>query len=257
MLKIGDFARAARISIKALRHYDAIGLLRPAHVDRSTGYRYYAAAQLGDAERLVIYRNLGFSLDQTRALLDESCPPARLRALLEVRETELARRIELENTQLAEVRKRIRQIERGQRYPVVIRATESCEVISARRILPDYDALEPMLTSMRRTIPNSEIQGHGAIWHRCASTGLSIDCEALLFVSHPLASSRQLAGSMVASATHPSFDDEAFPHVYRAVLESIDAGHFQVAGPPREIYHPDFTEVQFPIRPWNGDPHAL
>ncbi|CAM5723362.1 MerR family transcriptional regulator OS=Streptomyces alboniger OX=132473 GN=CP975_16230 PE=4 SV=1 [Streptomyces alboniger] len=45
MFTIGDFARHGRVSVRMLRHYDATGLLRPAHVDPATGYRYYSAAQ--------------------------------------------------------------------------------------------------------------------------------------------------------------------------------------------------------------------
>ena len=46
MFTIGDFARHGRVSARMLRHYDAIGLLRPAHTDPYSGYRYYTAAQL-------------------------------------------------------------------------------------------------------------------------------------------------------------------------------------------------------------------
>lgn len=45
-LKIGEFARLAHVSLKTLHHYDAVGLLPPAHVDRFTGYRYYTLEQL-------------------------------------------------------------------------------------------------------------------------------------------------------------------------------------------------------------------
>jgi DNA-binding transcriptional MerR regulator len=43
MLSIGDFARHGRASVRMLRHYDAIGLLQPVHVDQVTGYRSYGA----------------------------------------------------------------------------------------------------------------------------------------------------------------------------------------------------------------------
>jgi hypothetical protein len=49
MFSIGDFARHGRVSVRMLRHYDAIGLLRPAHVDPATGYRSYTAGQLARA----------------------------------------------------------------------------------------------------------------------------------------------------------------------------------------------------------------
>ncbi len=46
MITIGDFARLGRVSVRMLRHYDTIGLLRPEHVDPHTGYRYYRPEQL-------------------------------------------------------------------------------------------------------------------------------------------------------------------------------------------------------------------
>jgi DNA-binding transcriptional MerR regulator len=48
MLGIGEFAQHGRVSVRAPRHYEAIGLLRLANVDVATGYRYYAANQLDD-----------------------------------------------------------------------------------------------------------------------------------------------------------------------------------------------------------------
>ena len=54
MLSIGEFARHLGVSVRMLRHYDALGLLIPAHVDPSTGYRHYTAAQLDRGNRLHI-----------------------------------------------------------------------------------------------------------------------------------------------------------------------------------------------------------
>src|SRR5438477_220392 len=48
MFSIGEFARHGRVSVRMLRHYDAIGLIRPACVDAATGYRLYQASQLHD-----------------------------------------------------------------------------------------------------------------------------------------------------------------------------------------------------------------
>jgi len=46
MIKIGDFSKLAHVSIKTLHHYDDLGLLKPVHVDRNSGYRYYEIGQL-------------------------------------------------------------------------------------------------------------------------------------------------------------------------------------------------------------------
>ncbi len=62
MLTIGDFARASRLSAKALRRYDELGLLPPARVDPFTGYRYYAVEQLERARLIAWLRRIGMPL---------------------------------------------------------------------------------------------------------------------------------------------------------------------------------------------------
>ena len=52
MLKIGDFSKLSRVSIRMLRHYDEIGLLTPGKVDAFTGYRYYGEEQLPTIYRI-------------------------------------------------------------------------------------------------------------------------------------------------------------------------------------------------------------
>ena len=68
LLTIGAFARLSRLSPKALRLYDELELLRPARVDPDTGYRYYAAGQLGRARLVAWLRRLGMPLAGIRAV---------------------------------------------------------------------------------------------------------------------------------------------------------------------------------------------
>jgi hypothetical protein len=64
MFTIGEFARHGRVSVRMLRHYDAIGLLRPACVDPGSGYRFYQASQLAELNRVIALKDLGFTLPQ-------------------------------------------------------------------------------------------------------------------------------------------------------------------------------------------------
>ena len=66
MFSIGEFARHGRVSVRMLRHYDAIGLLRPASVDAATGYRFYQAGQLAELNRIIALKDLGFTLPRCR-----------------------------------------------------------------------------------------------------------------------------------------------------------------------------------------------
>jgi DNA-binding transcriptional MerR regulator len=77
---VGEVAGLAGVSVRTLHHYDTIGLLRPG--DRSaTGYRRYGAAELERLQQIMLYRSLGFPLEEIAKLLDEpgSDPVAQLR----------------------------------------------------------------------------------------------------------------------------------------------------------------------------------
>jgi serine/threonine protein phosphatase PrpC len=96
-LTIGAFARAARLSPKALRLYDELGLLRPARVDPASGYRFYDPAQLERARLVAWLRRLGMPLAGIRAICDlEPAAAAREIAAYWARvETDLAARRDL------------------------------------------------------------------------------------------------------------------------------------------------------------------
>jgi DNA-binding transcriptional MerR regulator len=68
-MQIGDFSKLSLVSVKALRYYDEIGLLKPERVDEFSGYRYYSAAQLPQLNRIVTLKNMGLSLDEIAKLL--------------------------------------------------------------------------------------------------------------------------------------------------------------------------------------------
>ncbi|MFI7216858.1 MerR family transcriptional regulator [Micromonospora maritima] len=111
MFSIGEFAGLGRVSVRMLRHYDAIGLLRPAHVDPHSGYRFYTAAQLRLLNRVTALKDLGFSLQQVQALIDEKVDAAELRGMLRLRRAELATRMRQDTARLAQVDARLRMIE--------------------------------------------------------------------------------------------------------------------------------------------------
>ena len=110
MYLIGDFARLARISVRMLRHYDDIGLLRPAHVDRATGYRWYSADQLPTIRRVVEYRGLGFSLDHITRLF--GADRAEQRALLVERYQQVTVELQLADERLSLIEAHLTQLDK-------------------------------------------------------------------------------------------------------------------------------------------------
>lgn len=111
MLKIGEFAKKSQVTVKTLRHYDRLGLLKPAWIDRFTGYRYYAQEQLPRLNRIMALKDLGFTLEQTGRILQNELAVDELRGMLRLKCAELERHIGEEQARLARVEARLRQIE--------------------------------------------------------------------------------------------------------------------------------------------------
>ena len=71
MYRIGEFSYLFQVTIKTLRHYDKIGLFKPAEKDPFTGYRYYKEEQKEEFQNILKLKQLGFSLEEIKNLKDE------------------------------------------------------------------------------------------------------------------------------------------------------------------------------------------
>jgi len=89
MLKIGEFSKLSRVSVRMLRHYDEIGLLKPAEIDRFTDYRYYREDQLPIAGRIAALKDMGFSLADIVRILEVYDDREKLEQFFSVRQEEL------------------------------------------------------------------------------------------------------------------------------------------------------------------------
>jgi DNA-binding transcriptional MerR regulator len=117
MFNIGAFASHGRVSVRMLRHYDGIGLLRPASVDQVTGYRWYEARQLARLNRIVALKDLGFTLQQVQSILDDKVSVEELRGMLRLRQAELQSQLAADRARLAQVEARLQTIEREGAMP--------------------------------------------------------------------------------------------------------------------------------------------
>jgi len=264
MFRIGDFSRLSQVSVKALRFYDEVGLLKPTYVDRDTGYRYYSATLLSRLNRILALKELGFSLEEIRQLVEGDLPVDRVRESLQNRRAELARRIERERAQLIEVEAWLAQIDQAGRVPdyeVTIKWVAPRLVASVRDSLSSYADADNLF---------DELNGHlkhrgaplerGAIWHTCAGQRRSIDCEAIVFLREPARNAGrarvyELPGATVACVIHQG-SDESCERAYRAARWWIKSHGYAIAGPNREVYwqggvaqddDSGVTEIQYPI----------
>lgn len=153
MLKIGDFSKLSRISIRMLRHYDELGLLIPKSTDDFTGYRYYAEDQLTTAGRIVALRDMGFGLVTIGKILENYDNPQALAEFLAVKQAEVkaeseavSRRLLLLDTAI----NRLRKDETAMNYNVTVKTMPERYVASVRKVIPAYDQ-EGMLWNIMMT----------------------------------------------------------------------------------------------------------
>lgn len=143
MFTIGEFARHGRVSVRMLRHYDSTGLLRPARVDPASGYRFYAAGQLARLNRIIALKDLGFSLDQVRAMLDGQVSAEQLRGMLRLRQAELQSRLTADTARLAQVEARLQIIEREGTMPTDDIQVKQIAAVRVAELTATAASLEP------------------------------------------------------------------------------------------------------------------
>ncbi|GHO51481.1 MerR family transcriptional regulator [Ktedonospora formicarum] len=139
MLRIGDFSHLGQVSVRTLRHYDDLNLLKPAWIDRFTDYRYYTLEQLPRLNRILAFKDLGFSLDQIKGLLDEDVSIEQMRGMLLLKQADLEQRMQEERERLRRVEARLKQIDiEGtiSPYEVVRKAAEAQLILSACTLVP-------------------------------------------------------------------------------------------------------------------------
>ncbi|MCI0390733.1 MAG: MerR family transcriptional regulator [Acidobacteria bacterium] len=262
MLRIGDFARLSQMSVKALRFYDEIGLLKPTFIDRTTGYRYYAPYLLARLNRILAFKELGFSLAEIASLMQTDLSDEQMRRELERKRVELSQRIALEQSQLARLDALLQPLA-GEvtKQQITLKKIPAALVASIRAEIDSYDQADELFIELQHYLRRHKCGGQrAAIWHACAGRNDHIDCEALILLNGRAPESKsvrvyELPSGNVASVVHEG-GEETIERSYIAVRRWIKANGYDLAGPNREVYWSEahvqtsvcgLTEIQFPI----------
>lgn len=248
MFTIGDFARHGRVSVRMLRHYDATGLLRPAHVDPTTGYRHYTAAQLARLNRVIALKDLGFTLQQVQQILDEKVTTEELRAMLRLRRAELETAMTAAAARLVQVEARLRSIESEGHMPsndVVVKSLPSVRVAELTGVAPDFDTIGPVIQPLyeelmtRLKAAGIALTGPGVAYYEDAPGG-GVLVHAGVEVAAPLGEDDGLRivdlppVEQAATIVHRGSMDTVLPSV-QTLGRWIDANGYRSVGYPREI----------------------
>ena len=126
LYRIGMFSKMNQVTIKALRYYDEVGLLRPRFIDPDNGYRYYSSSQLEPLHRLLALRRIGYSIEEMKRAQDGESE----HRILQKKKQQLLKEISEEN------------------YHMVIKKLPKVIVASTRKIVPNFEALFSSIPEM-------------------------------------------------------------------------------------------------------------
>ncbi len=252
MLRIGEFARLTGLSVRTLRFYDAVDVLRPAEVDVRTGYRLYALRQLQLASRIVAFRRLGLQLDEVREALSGELEERQMLGLARER---LERSIVRQSSQLVALRARLEKADLELAdAPVGIRLEPSRWVASVSDRLAAASDVSELFLELRHGLDRPSCGREGVLWHRCANEG---GLTGAAFVEVPRSTRPRGRVSVfelpsVEMATVRTVDDDDAAELgYRTLRDWMSREGHSLHGPKREMplpAHPGWLEISFPFR---------
>ena len=125
MFRIGEFSKMSKTTVKTLRYYDEIGLLKPEETDKFTSHRFYSTEQLFRLHRIQELKQIGLSINEINMILSgHDCEP-----ILQKRRTELISELAEGQSQLSRL-EFILQGENVMNYSATIKELPGCVVYS-------------------------------------------------------------------------------------------------------------------------------
>ncbi|MFL8712219.1 MerR family transcriptional regulator [Clostridioides sp. GD02377] len=140
MFKIGEVSKLTQISIRMLRYYDELGILKPAEIDKYTGYRLYSVEQISTLQKIVLLRDSKFSVAEISNILHNWDDEFVIQELNR-KKNEIQKEIQQEKQRINKIDKFIETLKCDKdeiRHNVVFKKIPSYKIISLREIIPDY-----------------------------------------------------------------------------------------------------------------------
>jgi DNA-binding transcriptional MerR regulator len=276
MFRIGEFSQIAKVTIDTLRHYDALGLLKPEKVDPFTGYRYYSARQLLSLNRILALKEIGFSLEEIARIFQEKLTTDQLRGMLKAQLTRAQSEAEAAQLRQERILTRLHYLnleDNMPKYEVTLKPGEEFTIASIREVVPTIEQMPDRCSSMFDTI-YKWIQIHKlpigptmTIYYNEGFVRENIDTECAFIVpdagalgrvkSEDGVTLRQLEAAPFIASTIVTDDFYkkvgALLPAYSALAQWIEDNGYEIAGHPRELFYGsphtnDLTaEVQYPV----------
>ncbi len=265
MLTIGEFSKTCQVSVKTLRHYDKIGLLKPTQVDENTGYRYYESKQL---ERMLMIGRLkryGLSLEDIRLFLDCDNDVLRLAKLQHQLEL-LQQEVREQTLVLGELTAYLENFERTgkmmdaqKHYDVKIVTAPEVSACTNRQMMGVKD-FGNYYSSIFEKIAREQLTPNGivgAVYYDSDFDPEATDIELFVGIVEANKATKTIGGQRCAFVLHRGAY-HTLTDAYAAMVSWFEENNYTWDGAPFEIYrknqfnslNPDEweTEIYFPMK---------
>ncbi len=249
MIKIGEFSKFGFVTVATLRHYDEIGLLKPARVEPGTGYRYYTADQLPRIQYVVALKNLGVSLEDIARLLDDNMSVANIRQFFLQKRSESRQRVADEQRRLAQVERLLEQLDNNgemPRYQVTLKKLAPVMVASVREVLAVFagEKIAPMFQEVIGFVLGGEAKPAGPtmlIYNDDDYKEDDADIEVVFPIDRAVPSTGRVKVyelPPVATAATLTYQGsyEDMGESYNAVMSWVASNGYRIDGACRELY---------------------
>ena len=275
MFQIGEFSRIAVVTIDTLRHYDTIGLLKPAKVDSNTGYRYYSAGQLQRLNKILALKEVGLSLEEIARILEDNLTVDEVRGMLKAQLAMTESALEQAQRRQQNILARLKSLEAENKtpeYEVNLKSVDELMLVSIRETIPTIEQIpqrwNETFTSIASWMKESSVPiGIPiAFYHDNGYTQENIDTECAFTIpnmeaskikkpSEPMIVRPLDAMPLVATIVVANFHmiEEGLKSAYKALGDWVANNNYHIIDSPRELYYGspqsgDFAaEIQFPI----------
>lgn len=265
MLQIGEFSKICQVSVKTLHHYDKIGLLTPAEVDRFTGYRYYKMEQIDTMNYIQRLKRYGFSLEEIQQIISLSDIKEISRRLRGQRD-KLKREQQEKNMILNELQTHISVIERTgdvmtyqKGYSIEIKNSPVMHVLAVRASM-SVDEFGKYYGTLFERVPRDRVTPtglNGARYFDEEFDSESSDMEVFVGIKEKDKADKVLDSCECAMTVHHG-GYSTLSEAYGAVVSWIAENGYEISGAPFDLYiktqfdslSPEDweTEVYFPVR---------
>lgn len=258
MLKIGDFSKLSRVSIRMLRYYDEIGLLVPKSIDHFTSYRYYSEDQLPVVGRITALKDMGFSLAIITEILKKYDDPQALAEFLAVKQVEVQEEVGKATHRMLLLEtaiNRLRKDETAMNYNVSLKTLPKRYVASVRKVIPAYDQESILWSILMAETASMNLQYSDncyslAIFHDEEYKESDVDVEIQITVKGNYENTENVVFKTVspieiASATYKG-SYEQLTAVNNAIANWVSDNGFEFIGTMFCIYHVSFAQTQNP-----------